>query len=120
MQFEELKLIKSKAFLFGIIILVIYILISVIIYNFVILRMEKDMNADDNIQLEIVKLSNNIRLTINSAQHVVHFSRKNDKKRLKSSLLKLRALISLTNKRFKQFNKERPFKILCQSCIIKL
>ncbi len=106
MKFNESKLIKSKAFLFGIIILVIYLLISAIIYNFVILRMEKDTNADDKIQLEVVKLSNSISLTIDSAQDVIHFSRKNDKKRLESSLLKLRDLISLTNKKFKQFNKD--------------
>ncbi len=99
------RLIKSKTFLFGIIILTAYIVISAIIYNSVILKMENDMNADNNIQLGVVKLSDSIRLTVSSAQDVVHFSRKNDKKRLKSSLLKLSALIGLTNKRFEEFNK---------------
>ena len=99
------RLIKSKTFLFGIIILTVYIVISAIIYNSVILKMENDMNADNNIQLGVIKLSDSIRLTVSSAQDVVHFSRKNDKKRLKSSLLKLSALIGLTNKRFKEFNK---------------
>ncbi len=99
------RLIKSKTFLFGIIILTAYIVISAIIYNSVILKMENDMNADNNIQLGVIKLSDSIRLTVSSAQDVVHFSRKNDKKRLKSSLLKLSALIGLTNKRFEEFNK---------------
>ncbi len=103
MRFNEL--IKSKTFLFGIIILTAYIAFSAIIYNFVILKMENDMSADNNIQLETIKLSNSIRLTIDSAQDVVYFSQKNDKKRLKSSLLKLSALIELTNKRFEEFNK---------------
>ena len=98
-------LIKSKTFLFGIIILTAYIVISAIIYNSVILKMENDMNADNNIQLGAIKLSNSIRLTVDSAQDAVYFSRKNDKKRLKSSLLKLSALIGLTNKRFEEFNK---------------
>ncbi len=98
-------LIKSKTFLFGIIILFAYILISIIIYNFIILKIEKDINADNNIQLKVIKLSNSIGLTVASAQDVVHFSRKNDKKRLKLSLLKLNTLISLTNKRFEEFNK---------------
>ena len=94
------RLIKSKTFLFGIVILTAYIVISAIIYNSVILKMENDMNADNNIQLETIKLSNSIRLTIDSAQDVVYFSRENDKKRVKTSLLKLSALIGLTNKRF--------------------
>ena len=99
------RLIKSKTFLFGIVILTAYIVISAIIYNSVVLKMENDMNADNNIQLETIKLSNSIRLTIDSAQDVVYFSRENDKKRVKTSLLKLNALISLTNKRFQEFNK---------------
>ncbi len=99
------ELIKSKTFLFGIIILAAYIVISAIIYNSVILKMENDMNADNNIQLGVIKLSDSIRLTVDSAQDVVYFSQKNDKKRLKSSLLKLSALIGLTNKRFEEFNK---------------
>ncbi len=110
MRFNEL--IKSKTFLFGIVILTAYIAISAIIYNSVILKIEKDMNADNNIQVAVIKLSNSIRLTIGSAQDVVHFSQKNDKKRLKQSLLKLSALISLTNKRFEEFNgnlKKFPF-----------
>ncbi len=103
MRFSEL--IKSKTFLFGILILTAYIVISAIIYNSVILKMENDMNADNNIQLETIKLSNSIRLTIDSAQDVVYFSRENDKKRVKTSLLKLSALIGVTNKRFEEFNK---------------
>ncbi len=103
MRFNEL--IKSKTFLFGIVILTAYIAISAIIYNSVILKMENDMNADNNIQLETIKLSNSIRLTIDSAQDVVYFSRENDKKRVKTSLLKLSALIGVTNKRFEEFNK---------------
>ena len=98
------RLIKSKTFLFGIIILVVYSIIFVIIYNSIILKMEKDMDANNNIQLEAIKLSNSIRLTIDSSQDIVYFSRKNDKERLKTSLLKLNALIGLTNKRFKEFN----------------
>ncbi|MCL4322155.1 MAG: diguanylate cyclase [Deltaproteobacteria bacterium] len=98
-------LIKSKTFLFGIIILTAYSIIFVIIYNSVVLKMERDMDADNNIQLEVIKLSNSIRLAVDSAQDVVHFSRKNDKKRLKSSLSKLSASIALTNKRFEEFNK---------------
>ena len=103
MRFSEL--IKSKTFLFGILILTAYIVISAIIYNSVVLKMENDMNADNNIQLETIKLSNSIRLTIDSAQDVVYFSRENDKKRVKTSLLKLSALIGVTNKRFEEFNK---------------
>ena len=76
MNFQKLKLIKSKIFLFGIIILAVYIFISVIIYNFVILKIERDMNADNNIQLKIVKLSSSIGQTIKSAQDVVYFSQK--------------------------------------------
>ncbi len=67
--------------------------------------MENDINADNNIQMEVIKLSNGIRQTIGSAQDVVYFSRKNDKKRLDSSLSKLSVLIGLTNRRFKEFNK---------------
>ena len=103
MRFNEL--IKLKTFLFGIIILTAYIAISAIIYNFIILKIEKDMDADNNIQLATIKLSNSIKLTVDSAQDVVYFSRENDKKRLKTSLLKLRALIGITNKRFEEFNK---------------
>ena len=103
MRFNEL--IKLKTFLFGIIILTAYIAISAIIYNFIILKMENDMSADNNIQLATIKLSNSIKLTVDSAQDVVYFSRENDKKKVKTSLLKLRALIDLTNKRFEEFNK---------------
>ena len=73
MNFQKIKLIKSKIFLLGIIILAIYILTSVIIFNFIILKMEKDMDADNNIQLKIVKLSSSIGQTIKSAQDVVYF-----------------------------------------------
>jgi diguanylate cyclase (GGDEF)-like protein/PAS domain S-box-containing protein len=107
MNFQKLKLIKSKIFLFGIIILAVYIFISAIIYNLVILKMERDMNADNNIQLKIIKLSGSIEQTIKSAQDVVYFSQKKDKdKELKSSLLRLNFLINRTNKRFKELNKD--------------
>ncbi|MHB8231936.1 MAG: sensor domain-containing diguanylate cyclase [bacterium] len=100
------RFIKSKTFLFGIIILAVYILTTVIVYNFIVLKMEKDMNADNNIQLKIIKLSNSIGQTIKSAQDVVYFSQKKDKeKELKSSLLRLNFLINRTNKRFKELNK---------------
>ncbi len=107
MNFQKLKFIKSKTFLLGIIILAIYILNSVIIFNFVILKMERDMDADNNIQLKIIKLSSSIGQTIKSAQDVVYFSQKKDKeKELKSSLLRLNFLINRTNKRFKTLNKD--------------
>ncbi len=107
MNFQKLKLIKSKTFLLGIIILAIYIFISVIIFNFIILKMEKDMDADNNIQLKIVKLSSSIGQTIKSAQDVVYFSQKKGKdKELKSSILRLNFLINRTNKRFKTLNKD--------------
>ena len=106
MNLQKLKFIKSKTFLLGIIILAIYILTSIIIFNFVILKMEKDMDVDNNIQLKIVKLSSSIGQTIKSAHDVVYFSQKKGKdKELKSSILRLNFLINRTNKRFKTLNK---------------
>lgn len=99
------RLIKSKTFLLGIIVLALYIITSVIIYNFFILKIERDMDVDNNIQLKIIKLSNSIRQTVKSAQDVVYFSQKKDKeKELKQAIFKLNSLIHLTNKRFKELN----------------
>ncbi len=102
MRFNEL--IKSKTFLFSIVIVFVYILISAIIYDFIILKMERDIKTDNNIQLRIIKLSKSINLVIDSAQDVVRFSRKNDKKRLKLSLSRLTSTINLTDKRFKELS----------------
>lgn len=98
-------LIKSKTFVFGIIVLFAYIIISVMTYNLVILRITRDMSEDNGIQLKMVKLANNIRLSIESAQAVVLFTRENNKAKIKIFILKLSTLIGLTDKGFQQFKK---------------
>lgn len=96
--------IKSKTFLFGVIVLFAYIFISAMTYNLVILKMTRDMSEDNGIQQKLIQLSDNIRLSIESAQDVVLFTKENNETKVKIFILKLSTLIGLVNKGFLGFN----------------
>ncbi|MCL4546764.1 MAG: hypothetical protein M1576_03365, partial [Deltaproteobacteria bacterium] len=91
----------SKIIFTGLLILILYSIIASLVY--VILQNEIDLYVKKSTDLALytTKLSTDLNDLIIESASIIKYSKSNDKKKLKTSLIKSKALMSLTDKDFK-------------------
>ena len=91
----------SKIIFTGLLILILYSIIASLVY--VILQNEIDLYVKKSTDLALytTKLSTDLNDLIIESASIIKYSKSNDKKKLKTSLIKAEALMSLTDKDFK-------------------
>ncbi len=99
------KISKSRIFISGFLILLLYAFISLIVYNFILLKFESFLKSDNMLELRIAALSRNISETVKATEDIIRYSKKNNEAHIKSSLVKLKDLIPLISKDFNDVNK---------------
>lgn len=100
------NLITLKRFLPFLLILILagYVSASVLIFHFVLVRRERNIEFENAVQLRTMQISNTMSLIITETRDIVMFHRMGSKRQFDGSLKKLNALIPVLDKRYKILN----------------
>lgn len=100
------NLITLKRFLPFLLILILvgFVSASVLIFHFVLVRRERNIEFENAVQLRTMQISNTMSLIITETRDIVMFHRMGSKRQFDGSLKKLNALIPVLDKRYKILN----------------
>ncbi len=100
------NLITLKRFLPFLLILILvgFVSASVLIFHFVLVKRERNIEFENAVQLRTIQISNTMSLIITETRDIVMFHRMGSKRQFDGSLKKLNALIPVLDKRYKILN----------------